>query len=54
MEKRNRNKYWAEYKKEHYSRIVLEVEPNLKTELKQKAKEQNKTLTQYIKEKVAK
>ena len=49
-EKPNRNKYWTNYKKLHYSRVVVEVSPETKEEWQAAANKENKSLGKFVKD----
>ena len=44
----NKKKYNVEYSRTHYSRIVMDVSPEIKAELQRRAAEEGLNLTQYI------
>ena len=43
-----KKKYNAEYSRTHYSRIVMDVSPEIKAELQRRAAAEGLNLTQYI------
>lgn len=49
-EKKNRNGYWTQYKKDHYARIAVEVTPETKAIWQAEAQKQNKSLATFIKD----
>ena len=48
----NRTSYWTEYKKTHYSRVVVEMPPETKEEWRAAAVKEKKSLATFVKDAV--
>ena len=48
----NRTSYWTEYKKAHYSRVVVEMPPETKEAWQAAAAKEKKSLATFVKDAV--